>query len=918
MGIAKFWLVFASSSTRNSRPQLLTSLQSRGPYGRSQSHIVTPLFYRTLTNALPEEDSTTNAPIPQEGLGARMSFVVQELENIQRQNTEKGAALEKLRTWKDRNNNIKTDIEAPVTDSVDSEDQNKGEKEEAGQGFETDRTHFSSSPSHVEIAHPWPEWIELMERLIEQNYFDTRRSNEDEVIDKMSGGQAAYADERVDIFKDMSSVRNACLNFGRDRFDILRSLSRKDIQVLVGYGCPSLDRKVVCSGKRLRAYVHLDEGDVCSTCKLRASCEKAYIIPRQDDGARTIDVMRILLTYGLDPLIGSAENKLHARKTVKTSVCKLLKEVVKISATPIDPDLPKPVFTRPPPKVKQPPPPPRKRVGRDDIEMKKGDWLCPKCDFMNFAKNHNCLQCESKRPKRQLNPGEWECPECNYLNYRRNMTCYNCDHKRPEDDYTNSLGHGRDGNWVDNSSENQRSECPERRWERPLHTTSTSKSWNDDFDDDESDGAEVAAFEYADNSNINEGSLSNGDKESRKGGRIDDDIFDFEDLPVRGKGKVKEQNEIGGRKRGHGGKDLEWDRKPFAFNGKVKAFGDFDDFDDSDDEDENAGDSSLNGARNGTLYGRSNTPTSSRRNERAYDSDDTDDNSHLVGTRQTKTFERSVLSSSRGRVNKTYDSFDDLDEDDDGDSSESDDYGTKWKKSSKDRSIGSGARGTWNDRGRSDPFRTTPFASEDDTSLLSGRNWNRGNDPRSSGKGRAGNRNSRGHGGSFGGSPYRLDRSPSFNSRDKGRDKNNYGFKDELGEKGKYGRTNRYRGSGRTRDSRGRDDSFRGRPLKSDWGASFSSRDGRWGKNDFDSDPGKYGRINRHRGSGRTRDSRGRHDSFRGRPLKSDWGASFSSRDGRWGKNDFNFDDEPNEKRHNGRTSGLRGKERRGRRAQRL
>lgn len=43
-----------------------------------------------------------------------------------------------------------------------------------------------------------------------------------------------------------------------------RNLSRKDIQVIAGSGCPSLDRKVVNSGKRLRALVGIDEGTVCA------------------------------------------------------------------------------------------------------------------------------------------------------------------------------------------------------------------------------------------------------------------------------------------------------------------------------------------------------------------------------------------------------------------------------------------------------------------------------------------------------------------------------------------------------------------------------------------------------------------------------------------------------------------------------
>ncbi|KAK0599673.1 hypothetical protein LWI29_007501 [Acer saccharum] len=77
-----------------------------------------------------------------------------------------------------------------------------------------------------------------MERLVKQNYFDHGRKDEDKI------------------------VQTACLNFGKDRFDIWRPLSRQDIQILVGYGCPSADKKVVFSAKLLRKHVHLDEGDV--------------------------------------------------------------------------------------------------------------------------------------------------------------------------------------------------------------------------------------------------------------------------------------------------------------------------------------------------------------------------------------------------------------------------------------------------------------------------------------------------------------------------------------------------------------------------------------------------------------------------------------------------------------------------------
>lgn len=118
---------------------------------------------------------------------------------------------------------------------------------------------------------------------------------------------------------------------------------------------------------------------VCSSCSLRSSCEKAYLLTNKEDEARTIDVMRVLVTFGFDPVNGSVMNKsLMKQKSVKNVVRKLLHEVVKLSAVPIDPNLPPPVIKKAPPKVKQPPPPPKKRVGRDDIEMKKGDWLCPK------------------------------------------------------------------------------------------------------------------------------------------------------------------------------------------------------------------------------------------------------------------------------------------------------------------------------------------------------------------------------------------------------------------------------------------------------------------------------------------------------------------------------------------------------------
>lgn len=52
-------------------------------------------------------------------------------------------------------------------------------------------------------------------------------------------------------------MKNACF---------LRYLSRESILQIAGTGCPSTDRKVVNSGKRLRAYVGSNEENVCLSC----------------------------------------------------------------------------------------------------------------------------------------------------------------------------------------------------------------------------------------------------------------------------------------------------------------------------------------------------------------------------------------------------------------------------------------------------------------------------------------------------------------------------------------------------------------------------------------------------------------------------------------------------------------------------
>ncbi|KAK8484336.1 hypothetical protein V6N13_052185 [Hibiscus sabdariffa] len=500
----------------------------------------------------PQGSPTHDPPESTTSLSARMSFVFEQIDKIEKQKQqqmlENDDTLQRIRAWrqskkesqstqqqfqsKEQNPDsgiVKNDsnpTELALSDSPESTDSQNGdalrrirawreskygeEHKEYREGAENEaEVGVSSTDSvtelgeletqkgkgkgkEVEVVHPWPEWIELMERLVQQNYFDHKRKDDEKMVEELGFDMTNVVDEVKDDagidFKDYKTVQTACINFGKDRFDILRSLSRQDIQLLVGFGCPNTDKKVVFSAKLLRKRVHLDEGDVCSSCSLRNSCERGYLLTNKEDEARTIDVMRVLLAYGFDYVNGSVVNEsVLKKKSVKTVARKLLYEVVKLSAVPIDPNLPPPVIKKPPPKVKQPPPPPKKRVGRDDIEMKKGDWLCPKCDFMNFAKNTVCLQCDAKRPKRQLLPGEWECPECNFLNYRRNMACFHCDCKRPPDAFMES-------------KIQEMQPGPRTRLEKAVRQPDVSNAWNFDFDDDESDGADVAAFEYADTS----------------------------------------------------------------------------------------------------------------------------------------------------------------------------------------------------------------------------------------------------------------------------------------------------------------------------------------------------------------------------------------------------------------------------------
>ncbi|XP_077230312.1 zinc finger protein VAR3, chloroplastic-like [Tasmannia lanceolata] len=252
--------------------------------------------------------------------------------------------------------------------------------------------------SNSRVSHPWPEWQKLVENLWSGGYFNR---------------EIGVGDDEFSVFEDLPEefVRsaNACLWFARDRSDLLRLLSKKDIEVIVENGVPFLFKDATNSTRRLRSFLGSNGRDVL-----------------EFERACAIDVMRFLLSYTYSPLTASDQNNVNNRELVEVSVRNLLRELADLSGKVGESGFFESAPIQVPAGYEQSP-----RPFGQNIEMKRGDWICPKCSFMNFARNMKCLECDEQRPKRQLTGGEWECPQCVFFNYGRNTVCLMCDCKRP-------------------------------------------------------------------------------------------------------------------------------------------------------------------------------------------------------------------------------------------------------------------------------------------------------------------------------------------------------------------------------------------------------------------------------------------------------------------------------------------------------
>ncbi|XP_071703850.1 zinc finger protein VAR3, chloroplastic-like [Rutidosis leptorrhynchoides] len=254
----------------------------------------------------------------------------------------------------------------------------------------TNNTSQLNSQYIVPPSHPWPEWSQLLESIsISGNYFTSNRNNiKDEFVPIES------------LSMEFIDAACSCLGFAHDTPDILRWLSKDEIKVLINEGAPFLFKDAIETEKRMRSFL---QGEVLSE-------------------ATTVDLMKYILSYASNPIIHPERN---IKEVSESSARNLLSEMAifigrektsamraieKVNVAEED---------------EQPP----RNLGLD-VTLKRGDWLCRKCNFMNFAKNTKCLECEELRPKRRLTGSEWDCPQCNFFNNGRNVVCLKCERRR--------------------------------------------------------------------------------------------------------------------------------------------------------------------------------------------------------------------------------------------------------------------------------------------------------------------------------------------------------------------------------------------------------------------------------------------------------------------------------------------------------
>lgn len=94
--------------------------------------------------------------------------------------------------------------------------------------------------------------------------------------------------------------------------------------------------------------------------------------------------------------------------------------------------------------------------------IRDGDWECPECKNINFAKRTECNRCKASKPlpdRKDRKPathlggppglfkeGDWVCPKCRNVNFQRRNKCNRCGEMKPDD---NEVRTGKAGGHYD-------------------------------------------------------------------------------------------------------------------------------------------------------------------------------------------------------------------------------------------------------------------------------------------------------------------------------------------------------------------------------------------------------------------------------------------------------------------------------------
>ncbi|KAL3692565.1 hypothetical protein R1sor_006216 [Riccia sorocarpa] len=502
-----------------------------------------------------------------------------------------------------------------------------------------DTSPANAEPEESVSEHPWPQWTRFLKFLAKGNYFANEEGKEIDV-------SSISAD-------DYGLVKRGCLNFGRERDDIFRSFAQKDLEIIARFGCPTTDRKVVNAGKRLREYLKIDEVSICKPCGLRASCERADFRVASDHVAGTPEVIRLLSQYAIN-VSPDSDREYKIPELVQTSCANLLQQAVTLGSKPRDPKLPK--FEKKAEMVKsnrenRTERGIKKRGGDADGEMKPGDWKCPQCEFLNFARNRNCRECDARRPTPEMRPGDWLCPECDFLNFSRNRECHECKAERPP-----GVGYDafkKDGRGDREGRRDGGSDRGERRYGR-------DRGEGRDFDRDTSRYESRGGGRERGRGSLN-GSDRTRERVVDRRGRDDDEAESYNRSPRRDADRGVDRRSAGSNSQERGGRrnkyeewkpDLskkdEYDDEdedfPVKSSNRKKIDDRFDDLDlDLDDDDdvedvEAFGDNEFEDMRRVSSGGRSSSGSGDQRPGRSFDRD---------GPRWED--DRSSRSSARGR-----------------------------------------------------------------------------------------------------------------------------------------------------------------------------------------------------------------------------------------------------------------------------